>query len=145
MVIFSHQLYNKIISIGNKSPKREICGVILRNINGDYTTDELFEIPNIAISDQRADFIMHPNILFKVLQKTTLLNKNANMVLFATFHSHPNGLPVPSVIDLENLNYEIVHFIYGMSLKDYPSVKPIRAWTYKKDKSWFDEQKIMLR
>lgn len=140
--IFAKSMYDAFIEFCDKEPKKETCYIIIGE-EGNTKQDALYQIPNIAKKNLAIEFVMHPQALFELLSKTKLLDKASKLVLKATLHSHPTGFPVPSTTDYEHLQYNVLHYIYGMQLKglEQDKYKPVRCWKYNRtpEKQFFDE------
>lgn len=106
----------------------EVCGIGTgTNIDNKIViVENLYHVDNISTLAREVDYVMDPSQMFKVLKDTTLINKKAKDDFVLIFHSHPNGIPYPSRIDLERAEYNVAYLIYsGITDK-------IKVWTYDK-------------
>jgi proteasome lid subunit RPN8/RPN11 len=105
---------------GKKHYPEECCGLltgITQNIKNEIRSIpiEFHPIDNVSKEVFKWDYVMDPNQYIDVLRKTTLFNKKAAIKLTATFHTHPNGRPVPSQYDVKGAAWHTVYLIYGVS------------------------------
>lgn len=122
---------NKIVNTCNKRPNKESCGILLGNKKENFA-NEFVEIENITDEYiKHVDYIMNPNQLMSYLQKTTFVDKNAKKDWVGIWHSHPRNLGIPSSVDLDRAEYNVVYLIYGMLDGQ------VMCWTYNKEKNNF--------
>ena len=117
----SHNLRQVMLDHVAKEAPREACGLL----GGAGTrVDVVVPIKNIAASTYR--FQMDP-----AEQVHTLFDFEArNLELVGIYHSHPNGPPGPSQIDLNEAHYpEAVQFIWFQELGEWN----LRAYIYEAD------------
>ena len=130
-------LLDALMTVGNNSPNKEVCGIITGTITDDKKltfAHTLYEVPNIADSNmQYIDYMMEPKIMYKILEKTTLINKDSDEDFIAIWHTRPNGAPIPSDVDLKRATYNVVYLIYS------PILQEVRAYNFDKKNNRFNE------
>ena len=134
-------MLDKIMEIAKANPNKEVCGLITgTDVDKKIVIGEkLFQIENISPDLIKAvDYTMNPVQMLKVLKTTSLMNKSSSDDFVCIWHSHPNGLPNPSSIDLARVSYNVVYIIYGV-LSD-----ECKAWTYNKNENKFEQTTIFL-
>ena len=104
---------------GDKSPAEEICGALLGQRNKDSWEIQKFVKLTNTSKQKIAHYIPDPNEWFKVLNKTTFLNKDADYDLIGIFHTHPHSQPIASHTDINEAGYEGVYWIYSPHFKNH--------------------------
>jgi proteasome lid subunit RPN8/RPN11 len=114
------ELMKELKLYGKEHYPEECCGLLTGIV--PEILDEKRSIPtewhpidNVSKEPFKWDYIMDPNQYMNVLKRTTLFNKKAAIELTATFHTHPNGLPVPSQFDITGAAWHTVYLIYGVA------------------------------
>lgn len=90
-------VYSRIIEHVDKCLPEEGCGLLCGN---NHEASMVLPLENVTHSTN--DFLCEPNGLIKALE----LIENTNNELIAIFHSHPNGLEVPSNRDIKEHAYQ---------------------------------------
>ncbi len=117
--VIRSSLMNAVIESGDKSPTEEICGALLGHRSRDTWEITKF-IPLTNVSQNKiAHYIPDPNEWIKVLNKTTFLNKNAELDFIGVFHTHPNSAPIASHTDINEAGYEGIYWIYSPAFKTH--------------------------
>ena len=125
--LINKNLFEDVISHGNKSPANEICGALLGSQTSKEKIIKKYK-PLTNISERPSvHYIPDPNEWVKVLQQTSKLNKNAKYDLIGIFHTHPNHQPIASHTDIYEAGYEGVYWIYS------PKYKESKAYYYDGD------------
>jgi len=114
-------LISKLKNYGKKYFPEECCGLltgIIPQISNKKTAIPVdwYPIDNVSKEVSKWDYIMDPNQYMSVLKTTTLFDKNSATELVATFHTHPNGQPIPSQFDITGAAWHTVYLIYGVSI-----------------------------
>ncbi len=71
--------------------------------------------------------------MFKVLSKTSLLNKKSKVDFVCQWHSHPKSKGIPSLVDLKTAQYNVVYLIFGLFDQKF------RAWSFNKENNCFEK------
>ncbi len=127
-ILINNEILDEFIQYADQSPS-EICGLIsgkhFADVPADVAmADTLHLIDNISSEIKAIDYVMQPQQMFNVMRQTTMLNKKSKVDLIACIHSHPTGLPIPSIIDIDRAEYDWVYVIYS------PVNKKAKAYTY---------------
>jgi proteasome lid subunit RPN8/RPN11 len=114
-------IMDELTSYGKKHSPEECCGLltgITTKINNETRSIpvEFHPINNVSKEPYKWDYVMDPNQYMSVLKNTRLFNKKSAIELTATFHTHPNGMPVPSQFDVTGAAWHTVYLIYGVSI-----------------------------
>ncbi|HEY3487932.1 MAG TPA: M67 family metallopeptidase [Gammaproteobacteria bacterium] len=108
-----------LLGLAQKSPQREICGVIGGN---DKKPQTVYPVANLA-TDPAHKFAMDPQEQIAAFK--TMRAKGES--LFAIYHSHPQSPPVPSIQDVENLGYaEALQLIISLNTKGVLEMRAYR-------------------
>ena len=117
-VLLTKSLRDKVINQGDKSPTEEICGALLGYKN-DKSWRIMETVPLKNTSNNKAShYVPDKDEWYKVLQKTTFLNKNASLELLGIYHTHPHSPPVASITDVEEAGYAGIYWIYSPKHKE---------------------------
>ena len=109
-------------SVGKNCCEEEI--ILLVGDSEDKVT-HLHRVPNI--SKTKIDrYVPNPEIMFNVLSRTKLIDKNAKLYFVGVYHTHPNGYSLPSHIDIKNANYDCFYLIYGQKDRKLQAYKQDR-------------------
>ncbi|MDH5228758.1 MAG: M67 family metallopeptidase [Gammaproteobacteria bacterium] len=96
-IVLPRVLINRILQHAQSDTEHEVCGLIARTKNGDFSCHP---IDNIAST---------PDCLFQMdgkQQIDAMRNmREQNAELFAIYHSHPHTAAAPSATDLLQANY----------------------------------------
>jgi len=110
----SKEVYDNLISYGNKFSSKEVCGALVGYAGqGTYTCDQFNTLTNVSKEDQGANYVPDPNEFFNVLSKTKQFDKTNTKDLVGIFHTHPHSLPIPSQIDINGAGYAGIYIIYS--------------------------------
>lgn len=147
VVTITRAILSRFIQDCNKNPNKETCSMITWDT--DLGLMNYFNIKNISEENPEVHFEMDPTELYQVLSRTDLMRPGSPEKLYMTAHSHPTGLPVPSVTDYKRLHYDVYHMIYGMWYnwmedEDKAKYKPVRVWKYNFEKQFFDEVELKV-
>ncbi|KYK22731.1 hypothetical protein AYK24_00455 [Thermoplasmatales archaeon SG8-52-4] len=117
------ELLDELQQYSKEHYPEECCGLltgIINHIDNEYRALPVFFHPinNVSKTQFKWDYIMDPNQYLSVLKRTTLFNKESALHLTATFHTHPNGRPVPSQYDVTGAAWHTVYLIYGVAADD---------------------------
>ena len=112
-------IMKQLKSYGKKHYPEECCGLLTgttQHINNEIRSIpvEWHPIENVSKEVPKWDYVMDPNQYMNVLKETTLFNKKSTIELTAMFHTHPNGLPIPSQFDVTGATWYTVYLIYGV-------------------------------
>lgn len=116
-------LLDELKAYGQKHYPEECCG-LLTGITHHTTNEknafptEFHPINNVSKEQFKWDYVMDPNQYMAVLSRTSIFNKGSILDLSATFHTHPNGQPVPSQFDVAGAAWHTVYLIYGVAEDD---------------------------
>jgi proteasome lid subunit RPN8/RPN11 len=118
---------------GDASPSLEVCGVLLGTKTSDteWLCDEFVPVTNVSPMPP-VHYIPHPNEFLNVLKRTTHFSDDAEKDLIGIFHTHPNNVARPSIIDITEASYLGAYIIYSPRLKEmntFYSDGEIPAWT----------------
>lgn len=103
-------LATHLLSLAQKSPTLEVCGLVSAIANKPTT---VYPIKNIA-SNNATEFEIDPQQQIRVF--ATIKEKGEE--LFAIYHSHPQSKPVPSNRDLMQQGYpDIYQLIISLNTK----------------------------
>jgi len=133
-IYIDEAIFNEIIDIAINNDE-EVCGILTgKELHKQVAiADKLIQIENVSKQHKQVDYVMNPNQLMKELSKTSFIDKNSNIDWVCIWHSHPNGFAIPSGIDLERAEYNVVYLIYGVA------EDRIRCWSYDKEHNDFYE------
>lgn len=121
-----------LLSLAQKSPDREICGLIGATKQRPHT---IYPTRNVSKSPQ-TEFEMHAQDQINALKNM----RNKQEHLFAIYHSHPTSSARPSEKDLENVGYpDAYQIIISLNTK---GVLEMRA--YRLDKTGFREVTLAI-
>jgi proteasome lid subunit RPN8/RPN11 len=117
------EILDELKEYGKKFYPEECCGLltgITNHLLEEYRALPLFfhPIDNVSKEKFKWDYVMEPNKYLKILKTTTLFNKDSALDLSATFHTHPNGMPIPSQYDITGAAWHTVYLIYGVATDD---------------------------
>lgn len=143
--MITRTIYDEIVKACDASPDKEACGFV--TFNSKTGVMNFFQVKNISEKNPEVHFEMDPTELYQVLSRTSLMRPNSDEQLYMTWHSHPTGMPIPSVTDFKRLHYDCFHLIYGMwhnwmSKEDQAKYKPVRLWKY--NPIYFDEVQLKI-
>jgi len=116
------KLLEELKAYGKKHYPEECCGLLTGAATDDSFGDmisipiEFHPIDNVSKEPLKWDYIMDPNQYMAVLKNTVIFNKKILNDLAATFHTHPNGQPIPSQFDITGAAWHTVYLIYGVSI-----------------------------
>ena len=113
-------LIGQLKKYGKKYYPEECCGLltgIITEISNKKRSipTEWHPIDNVSKEVHKWDYIMDPNQYMSVLRTTTLFDKKTTIELAATFHTYPNGQPVPSQYDATGAAWHTVYLHYGVA------------------------------
>tara|TARA_B100001123_G_C15153127_1_gene964308 strand:+ start:134 stop:571 length:438 start_codon:yes stop_codon:yes gene_type:complete len=127
----SLHVINNIKQASIKSYPGESCGLLFGN---SKLVMESVVSPNL--SDKLNRFEIDPSLRLKSEREM----RKRKIYLVGHFHSHPNGLPVPSSIDKKNI-YEPKLIWFIISVNQFQCGK-LTAWKANKNKKSFKNLKI---
>ncbi len=126
----SKEIYENLISYGNKFSSKEVCGALVGYAGqSTYTCDQFTALTNISKKDQGVHYIPDPNEFFNVLSTTKQFDKTNLKDLVGIFHTHPNHLPIPSHTDINGAGYKGIYLIYS------PKYNQLNGFYYDGDES----------
>ncbi len=103
-------LVNRILTLAQSSPNREICGLVSAQTN---QTLRCIPVSNIAEQPERL-FAMNPAQQIDAMRQI----RERGETLFAIYHSHPTGPAEPSTTDIEQAAYpDVLHLIVSLNTK----------------------------
>lgn len=109
-VSLPRQLINRILQQSQRSPNREICGLIAAKNN---SPTRCMAIANIAETPSRL-FSMDPEQQIQAMRKM----RESGEALYGIYHSHPHSPAIPSDLDLEQAGYpDALYLIISLSTK----------------------------
>ncbi|VAW71912.1 Mov34/MPN/PAD-1 family protein [hydrothermal vent metagenome] len=118
-------LVNRILSLAQRAPDREICGLISARDNRPL---RCIPIANTAEQPERL-FTMDPAQQIDAMRQM----REQGETLFAIYHSHPTGPAEPSVTDIEQAGYpEALHLIVSLNTE---GVLELSGYRFEKDKA----------
>jgi len=143
-IILNEKLYKKLIETGLESPNKEVCGLLLgKKENNNWIVEDFYQITNITNGLEIIDYQMNPQEVMNVLKNTTKFNKKADKELVGIWHTHPNGVAVPSYIDVDRVAYPVPYIIFGLGenkMKTYIIDKKNKNYTLIKTKILNNEE-----
>ena len=140
-------IFNELHNYITLTPDVEVCGIIkgIKNKDGSIVLgNEIIKIKNISDYKKEVDYVMNPNELMNALKDTTFINKNNNKEWVCIFHSHPSGIPIPSSIDLDRAEYNVVYYIGGLKTKKFDSVD-MSYKSYNDACYWYDKKNDIFK
>ncbi|VAW75183.1 hypothetical protein MNBD_GAMMA15-1966 [hydrothermal vent metagenome] len=103
-------LVNRILSLAQGSPDKEICGLVSQR--NDQTL-HCIPVTNVAEHPERL-FTMDPAQQIEAMRHM----REQGEALFAIYHSHPTGPAEPSSTDIELAGYpEVLQLIVSLNTK----------------------------
>ena len=96
------EIARKIIALARKSPDREVCGLLGAGPCGVTC----YPIANVA-AQPRCRFELDPKAQIEAMRQMRQRDES----LFAIYHSHPAGPPVPSATDIREAAYPDVLYL----------------------------------
>lgn len=133
-------LIEQLKDYGKKHYPEECCGLLTGTVNEKISIPvEWHPIENVSKEVYKWDYVMDPNQYMAILKTTTFFDEESAIELTAIFHTHPNGLPIPSQYDVIGAAWHVVYLIYGVATDS------MAAWFW--DGTFFkripiDEEKI---
>jgi len=127
-IIIKDYVIEEFKSYADKNPI-EVCGFVTGKCFADSPVNvaygnELMMVDNISTKAKEVDYVMQPQQMMNVMRETSFIDKKSKVDLIACIHSHPNGLPIPSSIDINRAEYDWVYLIYA------PKIDDVKAYTY---------------
>lgn len=102
-------LINQILEQAQRSPGKEICGLMSSQNQQPVTC---YPVANIAV-DPAHRFLMDPKQQIDIMREMRQRGED----LFAIYHSHPDTPPIPSSQDLEQANYpETLYLVISLAM-----------------------------
>jgi len=112
-----------LIKIAGAYTPREVCGVLSGRKKGNiWQVNNFHWVANISQEPDQWDYIMDPQAYSDIV---TPIFRDKWVSLVGIFHTHPNGQPIPSRIDIDRANESgenIPYLIYA------PNGGGFRAW-----------------
>jgi len=146
-IILKSNVYTSIAETYNCSSKErtEKCGLIPGKIKNKVSHGtEIKWIKNIATRGELGcAYNMDPQEMMDVLKHTSIITHESEKDLSAIVHTHPNGEPVPSLIDIESAKksgYKTIYIIAGKS----PETHSFRIQAYYWNGDTFQEVPITI-
>ena len=139
-MLIQKNIQKELIAYGDQSPSKEVCGFLLgrKDNESSWVCNEFRPLTNI--SDHKAvHYIPEPNEMFKALNETTLMNKEATKDLVGVFHTHPHHEARPSVTDLEGAGYQGFYMIYS------PKYNELNTFYYDGGEPNFEEASHIIK
>lgn len=103
-LVISRQLANNILSHAQKSPDKEVCGLVARD-NADSSKMQFYPVANAA-SEPQNRYQMDAGEQIEVFRRI----RESGQTLLGIMHSHPGARAIPSDIDMEQLEYDDVYY-----------------------------------
>ena len=136
VLFLSRDISSHLIKLAAAYHPMEMCGLLTgRKYENSYKLNNFHWIPNMSQQPGQWDYLMDPQAYFDVVLP---IWKHEFVHLVGIFHTHPNGMPVPSKIDIdravesgENVPYLI-----------YSPHGGFRAWMLKEDQR---EIKVVIK
>jgi proteasome lid subunit RPN8/RPN11 len=118
MIRIPRSILQKMIEHARREDPLECCG-ILGGMN--ETAQKSFEIRNLKSSS--VQFLMDPQGQLNAFEEM----EESSMEMLAVYHSHPQTIPFPSEMDVqETLDPDMPSIIISLKEKDEPMVKAFR-------------------
>lgn len=117
-LILASKTITELREAARKTPRVEICGLITRTSDN---RDVIFPADNVHPEPTRA-FELCPRAQIDVFKYL----RHSSAELLAVYHSHPDGLAVPSAADRAGLGYPTAHTLIIAPNQPLPYM--IRAW-----------------
>ena len=111
----------------------EIGGIFSSNIQDTFEVANIFHIHNAG---EGWDYIPSPNLFMKTLK---IINASGNEKYTGFFHSHPRGVAIPSMFDVnrsKKMDPDTIWLIFSGSQNNF------RAWKWDKNQEHFYEISI---
>jgi len=119
-IVLTRALSNKLLTLAQKSPENEICGLVSGE---DNILDKCYPVKNIA-RDQKTRFEMEPRQLLETMR----LIREDKTTFKAIYHSHPATAAYPSPKDIQLAVYDdIFHLIISLGTK---GILELRAYDF---------------
>ena len=118
MIRIPRPIYQKMVEHARREDPLECCG-ILGGMN--ETVQKSFEIRNVKSSS--VQFVIDPQGQLNAFEEM----EKSSMKMVAIYHSHPQTIPFPSEMDVqETLDPDMPSIIISLKEKDEPMVKAFR-------------------
>ena len=116
----------------------ECCGVLVgRTKEGEKIVTELCQTTNIVAGEKTDWFEIEPKELMKIFQRAAEEEKD----VLGFYHSHPNGSPIPSRSDSEQVSWSFYSYvIVGLDNKGEGDIK---SWVFNEDRGEFEEEELV--
>jgi len=125
-------LANRLLTLAQLSPDKEICGLISGDSNNKY---QVYPIDNIA-DKPNCIFEMNPQQQIEAFKNM----RQSQQTLFAIYHSHPASDALPSARDLHDSAYaEALNIIISLNTK---GVLDMRGYFFQQGKAEVVELRI---
>ncbi len=119
-IVLTRALSNKLLTLAQKSPENEICGLVSGK---EGILDKCFPVKNIAL-DQKTRFEMEPRQLLETMR----LIREEKAIFKAIYHSHPTTAACPSLKDIQRAAYEdVIYLIISLGTK---GILELRAYDF---------------
>jgi proteasome lid subunit RPN8/RPN11 len=100
MLHFSQKLFDQMIAHASTTPYVEVCGLV--------STKRIHPIENAAAHPENS-FMLDP---VQFIDTYYQIRQSTDETILGIYHSHPNGLAVPSPTDIQQANYpDWIYFI----------------------------------
>lgn len=100
-IVIKSDIFKDFVTLAKLPPHHEICGILTgRILNECAFVDKINMIPNIA-AEEAADslFIMDGHAAYGVLKTTKFMDSKNEVDFCGVIHTHPEYLPIPSMVD----------------------------------------------
>lgn len=114
----------------------EACGALIGRPGGVVTTTAARALPNRALRTHAEYRIAASDI--KQLEDSTRAH---GVTIVGFYHSHPNGAPEPSAIDIESAWPGYVYLIAGTRSGE----SSVEGWKLREDRTGFDPVEVACR
>ncbi|MFV1993365.1 MAG: Mov34/MPN/PAD-1 family protein [Acidiferrobacterales bacterium] len=137
-IVLTRALSNKLLTLAQKSPENEICGIVSGK---DNILDKCYPVKNIAL-DQKTRFDMEPRQLLETMR---LIRENKE-TFKAIYHSHPATVAYPSHKDIQQAAYEnICYLIISLGTKGILELRAYDFYNESPDKKGVREIELSLQ
>ena len=115
----------------------ECCGVLVGRVRkGKKIVSEVYQTINVVAGQRKDWFQIEPKELMKIFQQVAEEEKD----VLGFYHSHPNGSPIPSRSDQEQVSWSFYSYVI-VSL-DNKGKGEIKSWVFNEDRGEFEEEEL---